>query len=110
MNRRMVFHMLGKIMQLEAVLLLLPAICSLIYREQAVFAFLITIAIALILGFAFTIFNKPKDETIFAKEGFVIVALAWIVMSAIGALPFYISREIPSYVDAFFETVKEFYN
>lgn len=108
MNRRMVFHMLGKIMQLEAVLLLLPAICSLIYREQAVFAFLITIAIALILGFAFTIFNKPKDETIFAKEGFVIVALAWIVMSAIGALPFYISREIPSYVDAFFETVSGF--
>lgn len=108
MNRKMVFYMLGKIIQLEAALLLFPAVCSLIYRETAVWAFVITIIIAVILGFSFTFFNRTADKIIFAKEGFAIVSLAWIVISALGALPFCISGEIPSYVDAFFETVSGF--
>ena len=108
MNKRMVFYMLGRIIYLEAFVLTLPLICSVIYREKCTFAFIITIAIALICGFILTFFNKPKDKTIFAKEGFVIVALAWILLSAIGALPSYISREIPSFTDAFFETASGF--
>lgn len=109
MNRRMVFYMLGNILKLEAVLLLLPALCSLIYREnRTLIAFLITTAIALVLGFGLTLLNKPKNKTIFAKEGFVIVALTWISLSAVGALPFVISGEIPSYTDAFFETASGF--
>ncbi|MGI6279792.1 MAG: potassium transporter TrkG, partial [Acutalibacteraceae bacterium] len=108
MNRKMVFYMLGKIIQLEAALLLFPAVCSLIYRETAVWAFVITIIIAVILGFTLTLFNKTTDKIFFAKEGFAIVALAWIVISALGALPFVISGEIPSYIDAFFETVSGF--
>ncbi len=105
MNRRMIFYMIGQILKLEAALLLLPFICSAIYGEKEIFSFLITIAVALIIGFALTLFNKPKDRTIFAKEGFVIVALCWISLSAIGAVPFVLSGAIPSYVDAFFETV-----
>lgn len=108
MNRRMVFYMLGRILKIEAVLLLLPAACAAVYREQCFFSIIITVAIALVSGQALILLNKPKDRTIFAKEGFVIVALAWILLSAIGALPFYISGEIPSYVDAFFETVSGF--
>ena len=108
MNRKMVFYMIGRIILLEAALLLLPTICALIYRENCLIAFLITIVIALTLGLGLTFLNKTDDKTIFAKEGFVIVALAWIVLSAIGALPFFISREIPSYTDAFFETVSGF--
>ena len=109
MNRKMVFYMLGRIIQLEAALLLLPTVCSAIYREKTVvISFLITIAIAIVVGFLLTLFGKKADKTIFAKEGFAIVALAWIVMSAVGALPFYISREIPSFTDAFFETVSGF--
>lgn len=108
MNRRIVFYMLGRILILEAVLLCLPLICSMIYGEKSAFSFVITIGIALLLGLGLKYFNKPIDKTFFAKEGFVIVALSWIVLSLIGALPFYISGEIPSYMDAFFETVSGF--
>lgn len=108
MNKKMVFFMVGRIILLEAVLLLLPTICSAIYKEKCITSFLITIGLAAILGFLLILLNKPKDRTIFAKEGFVIVALAWISLSAIGALPFVLSGEIPSYHDAFFETVSGF--
>ena len=108
MNKRMVFYMLGNMIKLESVLLLLPALCSFIYGEKSLYAFLITFTIALCMGLCLTLFNKPKNKEIFAREGFVIVALAWICLSAIGALPFVISGEIPSYTDAFFETASGF--
>ncbi len=109
MNRKMVFYLLGKVLIIEAALLGLPLICSLIYGEaNCVHAFLITIGICLGFGFLLIISHKPKDKTIFAKEGFVIVALTWIFLSAIGAIPFVISGEIPSFIDAFFETVSGF--
>ena len=108
MNRRMVFHMLGRIVTLQAGLLALPLLCGIIYGEKTVFSFLIAIAIALGSGCLLTVCNKPKDKTIFAREGFVIVALAWIAMSAIGPLPFVFSGAIPSFTDAFFETVSGF--
>ena len=100
--------MLGRIITLQAVLMLLPLICGLIYREKSVISFLITIAIALGSGLLLTYLNVPKNKSLFAREGFAIVALAWIFMSAIGALPFVISGEIPSYTDAFFETASGF--
>lgn len=105
MNKKMVFYMVGRILILEALLLLLPTICSAIYREECIYSFLITILVALLCGGFLVIISKTKDRAIYAKEGFSIVALAWIALSAIGALPFYISGEIPSYIDAFFETV-----
>lgn len=109
MNKRMVFYTLGNMIKIEALLLVLPAICSFIYGEnKSLAAFLITIAIAFLVGTALTLFNKTKDKNIFAREGFVIVALAWIALSGIGAIPFVISGEIPSYTDAFFETASGF--
>ena len=101
--------MLGQIVKLEAALLLLPLIVAICYGEQkGIFAFLITILIALAVGFVLTVIFKTENKVIFAKEGFVIVALAWMAMSAIGALPFVLSGDIPSYLDAFFETVSGF--
>lgn len=108
MNRRMVLYMVGNVIKLEAALLILPLITSLIYKEACAVDFLITIAVALIIGFAVTLIFKPTSKVIFAKEGFVIVALCWIALSVIGALPFYLSGEIPSYIDALFETVSGF--
>lgn len=108
MNRRMVFYMLGKVITIEAALLMLPFAVSLIYGEQCAWAFLITAAIALFLGLALSFLSKPSTRLIYAKEGFVLVALAWIFLSLIGALPFTISKEIPNYVDAVFETVSGF--
>ena len=108
MNRRMVFFLVGQILKAEAALLALPLIVSLLYKESGYLSFLITIGIALVLGFGLTLISRPKNKVIYAKEGFVVVALAWLVMSVIGALPFVISGSIPSYVDALFETVSGF--
>lgn len=108
MNRRMVFYMIGQIIKVEALLLVLPLIVSLCYGESCWQAYAATIGIALAVGFGFTLISKPGTKLIFAKEGFVIVAVSWILMSFIGALPFVISKEIPRVVDAFFETVSGF--
>ncbi len=109
MNRRMIFYMLGQIIMSEAALLFLPLIVSLIYSEYTTaLSFLSTIALALVLGIFLTVFFKPNNKVIFAKEGFIIVAFAWIGMSCIGAVPFTLSGEIPSYIDAVFETVSGF--
>lgn len=108
MNRRFVFYLLGQIFKATAALMVLPMIVSAIYTESCFFSFFITIGICLAIGFPLSLSCQTEDKVIYAKEGFIIVALAWIGMSAVGALPFVISGEIPSYVDAFFETVSGF--
>lgn len=108
MNRKMVFYILGQIMRLEAALLLFPLTVALIYREKCAIDFLIVAVASFVLGTLLTLICKSENRVIFAKEGFVTVALAWIVMSLIGAVPFTLSGDIPSYVDAFFETVSGF--
>ncbi len=108
MNRRMVLYTVGTVAKLIAALMVLPLAVSLIYGEDCYMSFLISIVISLAFGFALSIFSKPSSKVIYAREGFVIVSLAWIVISALGALPFFISGEIPSYIDAFFEMVSGF--
>ena len=109
MNRKMIFYLLGQIIKAEAALMSLPLLVSIIYGEYRVlFSFAIAILLALAIGVALTIICRTDDKNIFAKEGFIIVSLAWISMSMIGALPFTLSGEIKSYVDAIFETVSGF--
>ncbi len=108
MNRRMVLYVVGKVVMVEGGLMLLPLITALIYKEAVTLSIGISIAVALISGFLLTKIFKPGIKTIYAKEGFVITALCWLALSAVGALPFFISGEIPSYIDAFFETVSGF--
>ncbi len=108
MNRRMIVYMVGQIVKMEAAALLLPALVALIYRESCLWGILATIAIALIVSFTLTLIFRPKSHVIYAREGFVIAGLSWLALSAVGALPFVISGEIPHYVDAFFETVSGF--
>lgn len=110
MNQKMVFRTIAQIVKLEAALLLLPLFVSLYYQETApLIAFSITIVATAAFGFLLTLLVKQgTTTTIFAKEGFVIVALSWLFLSAFGALPFFLSGEIPSYADAFFETVSGF--
>ena len=101
--------MIGQIIKLEAALMALPLIVALVYKEWSnSLIFAGTAAAAALLGFALTAIFRKAERTIYAKEGFVIVAIAWLSMSVIGAFPFYISGEIPSYIDAFFETVSGF--
>ena len=108
MNRKMVFSVIGKILLALAALLLLPTACALYYRENTVVPFLITIGISLVSGALLTFLCRTKNHVIFAKEGFAVVALTWIAASLVGALPFYLAGEIPSFIDAFFETVSGF--
>lgn len=108
MNRKMVYYMTGRIILLEGALLLVPLIVSLIYQDVGTVPFLITIAICAAVGGALSCFFRKTSQVIFAKEGFLITALAWLSVSAIGAIPFVLSGQIPSYIDAFFETVSGF--
>lgn len=107
MNRKMVLRILGVVLLSQAVLMLLPLAVAVYYKENTVRSFLITIGALLVSGFVFTRF-KPKNKTIYSREGFIIVSLGWILMSAFGALPFFISGEIPNYIDALFEAVSGF--
>ncbi len=106
MNYRMLLYILGRILGTEAILMILPLICAMIYQENLL-PFIIPILILLGIAVALS-FKKPKETTISSREGFICVALAWILMSAFGALPFVISGEIPRFVDALFETVSGF--
>ncbi len=106
MNFKMTTYILGRMLGVEALVLMIPAIVAGIYSES-ITPFLITsailMAVFLILGL-----KKPENTTIYGKDGFVIIACAWILWSIFGALPFVISESIPSFVDAFFETVSGF--
>jgi trk system potassium uptake protein TrkH len=104
----MVLYIVGHIMTLEGACMILPIIVGFIYGEPHV---IISFGIPMLCQLAFgipVILKKPKNTAIYSREGFVSVALAWIIASLIGALPFVISGEIPSYVDALFETVSGF--
>ncbi len=107
MNKRMIAYVSGLLLLCEAGLLLFPVAVSLIYQEQTYFSFLITIGILVAAGVLLILF-KPKDKTIFARDGLTIVSLGWILLSLFGALPFFISGEIPNYIDALFEAVSGF--
>lgn len=109
MNRKFVFYIFGRIAQTVGLLMLLPALVSLIYSEyQTLISFLVTSVGSLLLGTGIAVACRTKNNVIYAKEGFAIVALSWVGMSAIGALPFVLSGDIPSYVDALFEMVSGF--
>lgn len=106
MNYRMLGYLLSIILLIEAALMLLPMGVGLAYGESPL-PFLITIAILVVISLP-SVIASPKNKRIFAKEGFVCVAAAWILLSAGGALPFVFSGSIPNYIDAFFETVSGF--
>lgn len=107
MNYSMIIYILGYLLRFEAVFLILPTIVGFIYRETDAFIYLgLSLAIYL-LGTIFTQKRSP-DKQFHPKEGFVTVAFGWIVLSAFGALPFVLTGDIPSYIDALFETISGF--
>lgn len=107
MNKKIIIHVLGWALILEAACLLLPLICALIYKESDAATFAICAALCLTVGALFKRIN-PKNRSMYAKEGLVVVSLSWIFMSIFGALPFFISGAIPNFIDALFETVSGF--
>lgn len=107
MNYKMVFSIIGKVMVIEALLMIFPLLVGVIYTENVYLAFLVPMVALVGIGLPLS-FIKTKDKSIYAKEGFVTVALTWIIMSLLGALPFVLSGQIPNFVDAVFETVSGF--
>ena len=107
MNYGMIVYILGTILKAEAILMSLPALVAFLCGEGDLVPMLAAILIASGAGLLFT-FKKPKNTVIYAKEGFVVTALSWVVMSLVGALPFVFAGAIPSYIDAVFETVSGF--
>ena len=107
MNYQMLRYVLGQIFKLEAALMALPLLFGLYYRDAGVMPILEVMLPVGIAGYLLTAV-KPKNQTIYAREGFVIVALAWILLSVFGALPFVIEGAIPKFIDALFETVSGF--
>ena len=107
MNYRMIAYLTGVIILIEAAFMLLPLLVALLYGEMSGVWFLATLAAAALLGFLLTRL-RPVKRTLYAREGFVVTALAWIVISLIGAAPFALSGQISSYLDAVFETVSGF--
>ena len=104
MNYSIIRNIIGKIMILTAILMAFPLLMCVIYQEDFInyLAFLIPIALLVLFGWLFT-FKKAKDTKMLAREGFIIVGLTWIIIALFGCLPFIISKEIPSFFDAFFE-------
>lgn len=108
MNFRMIFYTLGWVLKIEAISMAFPMVVAMIYKEQTtVTSFLISIFICFLTGLILSL-KHPRNKSMYAKEGFVTVAFSWIAMSMFGSLPFIINGSIPSFIDAFFETVSGF--
>lgn len=107
MNSSIIRYILGQVLKVFSLLLLLPCIVAIVYSEKEGFVFLGIALLCAILGILMTI-RKPKDNVFYLKEGCVTTALCWLIISFFGSLPFFITGEIPSLIDALFETVSGF--
>ena len=107
MNRSMIPYILGWVLLCEGALMLLPAAVAVYYGEQAVWAFVITIVFCARTG-GLLIRRKPQDRVFYLRDGFVVTALCWILISLVGAVPFLLSGSVSHPVDALFETVSGF--
>ena len=107
MNYSMIAYIIGWILSVEAALMVPSILVGFLYRESAVYALIISAVLCLLIGLPL-IRKKPTNKAFYAREGGVIVALCWIIMSIMGSLPFILSGEISNPVDALFETVSGF--
>ncbi|MBQ9092262.1 MAG: TrkH family potassium uptake protein [Anaerotignum sp.] len=108
MNYNMIAYLLGNILRIEGLLMAIPTAIAVFYREERpATAFIASIAFCM-MGAAFFESREPKNKRIYGREGFIVVALSWIVMSLFGALPYYLSGTIHGFINCYFETVSGF--
>lgn len=108
LNKRYIFHVIGLLLVMESLIMLLPAIVSAIYGEVDFYFILISAIITFISGSLLWVFNQKPDKEIGRREGYLIATLIWIIFSIFGALPYYFTKGIPHFTDAFFETISGF--
>lgn len=104
MNFSIIRYILFRVLEFAALFLALPCLVAIIYQEKAGYSFAVVMIGCLVVAEIGKRW-KPKSNVFYAREGFITVSLTWIILSIVGALPFYFSREIPSFVDALFETI-----
>lgn len=108
MNKRSIIYILGWVLIVEAVAMQIGTITSLIYGEKEAWYFVLTGVVSAILGVLAIKVKKPKNMVLYQKAGFAATALSWILLSLVGCMPFWLSGEIPHFIDAFYETVSGF--
>lgn len=108
MNKRIILYILGWVLIVEGVAMQIATVTSLIFNEHEGLYFLLIGAASVLLGILAVKVKKPKNMVLYQKAGFAATGLSWIVLSLVGCLPFWLSGEIPSFIDAFFETVSGF--
>ena len=107
MNKRLTFKLIGKVLMVEAALMAVPLVVSLLMGGGDAPAILISMAITMAVGGLLSLL-RPRNDNLRAREGFAIVALGWILVSFFGGLPFFFHGSIPSLVDCFFEATSGF--
>lgn len=105
MNKRSIIYILGWVLIVEAVAMQIGTITSLIYGEKEAWYFVLIGVVSAILGVLAIKVKKPKNMVLYQKAGFASTALSWILLSIVGCMPFWLSGGIPSFIDAFYETV-----
>jgi len=109
MNYKAVSKILSYVLRLEAILMLTPCIIALIYQEKEGWWYLLSAAICFGVSYLFELVKAKKNQNgFFAREGFFVVAMSWILMGFFGAIPFTLSGDIPNFVDALFESISGF--
>lgn len=104
MNHLLIEYILGRLMLVYAAMMGVPLVFALIGREGSILAFLITMSVTIVLGLIL-IGHGKRDGRLGVREGFAVVAGAWLLTSLTGALPYYLSGSVPNYLDGIFETV-----
>ncbi|MCR5345787.1 MAG: TrkH family potassium uptake protein [Lachnospiraceae bacterium] len=107
MNSKVIRYVFGKVLLIEGALLLLPILTALIYHEKEGLIYVYVALGAALIGHLFSI-KKPDDYVFYFKDGCFMTALCWVALSIVGAMPFYLTKEIPFYIDALFETISGF--
>lgn len=107
-NFRVVFNIMGRLLIIESIFMFLSTIISIIYNEPDLIPFFISTGITLFVGIGITVLIRKSEVQFGKREGYIIVSLVWVIFSFFGALPFYISSYIPSFTNAYFETISGF--
>lgn len=107
-NTRLVFKTLGALLVIESVFMAIPTLVSWLYHEPDFRVFCISTAITFVVGLAGILIGRKAEKHVGEREGYLIVAIVWLMFSFFGMMPYYLSGAIPSFTDAYFETISGF--
>lgn len=107
-NKKIIIQVMGLLLLIEGFFLGISALVSVYFNEYDLHGLLITTGICFISGLILQLLTRNAEKSIGKREGYIIVSFVWVIFSLFGALPFVISGAIPSYTDAFFETISGF--